>query len=459
MKVPTDNYRKKIVIFNNRILQKCNTNSESFHGYDITQSVPSVQNSHSSNFSEDGGEINIELENGEKIKFNFYLNKNIYNDVENFCKKNNISEEGQDLILEQIDSKIAELMKQNKANILKNNNNKIIESQKDIIIKQNKMTGDEIGQRLYEKGMKFKLKKEINISRMKTQLRPKYNFHPQLSLKTRELTKNLYNKKIKIEDRLILLGNEHEKKILKKIAEKKFLEENENTNISRSPSRSRSKSNNKKNDLKRIKSEEKYKKENLKEDFSFKPKITKLAKNMKKETYNNILQKYNNKLKLRREKSDQEIKNIKNANNIKKISTKINLANNKKPKNFINKNIKEINIIEKKRINNNLLTSENSKNISDEELNAQMKKNFDIKAQNILNKIKEYKFKEIFDLLDSNKQGYLSYSNIYFDNINKNVLVSLSPVISEINENKNKKIDFKEFKKLANKSLSEYLLK
>ena len=93
---------------------------------------------------------------------------------------------------------------------------------------------------------------------------------------------------------------------------------------------------------------------------------------MKKETYNNILQKYNNKLKLRREKSDQEIKNIKNANNIKKISTKINLANNKKPKNFINKNIKEINIIEKKRINNNLLTSENSKNISDEELNAQI---------------------------------------------------------------------------------------
>ena len=53
MKVPTDNYRKKIVIFNNRILQKCNTNSESFHGYDITQSLPSVQNSHSSNFSED----------------------------------------------------------------------------------------------------------------------------------------------------------------------------------------------------------------------------------------------------------------------------------------------------------------------------------------------------------------------------------------------------------------------
>ena len=189
------------------------------------------------------------------------------------------------------------------------------------------------------------------------------------------------------------------------------------------------------------------------------PKITKMAKNMKKETYNNILQKYNNKLKLRREKSAQEIKNIKNANYIKKISTKINLANNKKPKNFINKNIKEINIIEKKRINNNLLTSENSKNINDEELNAQMKKNFDIKAQNILNKIKEYKFKEIFDLLDSNKQGYLSYSNIDFDNINKNVLVSLSPVISEINENKNKKIDFNEFKKLANKSLSEYLLK
>lgn len=456
MKAPTDNYRKKLIIFNNRFLQKCHTNSESFHGYDNAQSPPSVQNSHSSNFSEDGVEINIDLENGEKIKFKFYLNKNIYNEVNNFCKKNNISEEWKDLILEQIDAKIGELMKQNKPNVLKNNNNNIIESQTDINIIQNKINGDEIGQKLYEKGMKFKLKKEINIRRMKTQLRPKYNFHPQLSKKTLELTKAIYNKDIKIEDRLINLGNEHEKKILRKIAEKKFLEENENKNISRSISRNRSKSNNKKFSFKRTKSEDKKKRENLKEDFSFKPKITKFAKNMEKEQYNNILQKYNNKLKLRREKSDQEIKN---TNKIKKISTKINLVNNKKQKNFINKNIKEINIFEKKRINNNLLISENSKNISEEEINKQMKKKFENKANNILNQIKEYKFKEIFDLLDINKQGYLSYSNVDFKNIDKNILVSLSPVISELNKNKNKKIDFNEFKKLANKSLSEYLLK
>ena len=187
MKLPTDNYKKKKIIFNNRFLKSIKMNSESFRN---SNAQPPIENqnqniprpSNNSNLSDDEIEINISLDNGENIKHKFYLNENIYNEVEKFCKKNTISEEGEDLILQQIDSKIAELMQLNKKNILKNKKNEIVK-QNTINTNKSKITGDEIGQRLYEKGMKFKLKKEINIQIMKTQLKPKYDFRPHLSKK------------------------------------------------------------------------------------------------------------------------------------------------------------------------------------------------------------------------------------------------------------------------------------
>ena len=463
MKIPTDNYKKKKIIFNNRFLKSIKMNSESFHDINLQlqndeQNILSPSNN--SHLSGDDIEMNILLDNGENIQTKFYLNKNIYNEVANFCKKNKISEEGEDLILEQIDSKIAELIAQNKKNKLKNKKNEIDNQNSFTIINNKKITGDEIGQRLYEKGMKFKLKKEINIQMMKTQLKPKYDFRPHLSKKTLELTKNLYNKNTKIENRLIALGNESKKRIQKKIAEKKFLEENENTYISKS--RSRSKSNNKKNNLRRNKSadvlmqkKEKNKKECLEEFYPFKPKITKMAKNMNKEIYDNIIKKYNDKYKHKKDIINQE----QNNNNIKNISIKINCQNNKKPKNFINKNIKGINNTKKKQINYGLYSLEDSKNDFNEEKIKMQKKNFfEINANNKLNQIKDFKFKEIFDLLDNNNQGYLSYSNINFINIDKKILDGISPVICQINENKNKKIYFNEFKKLVNKPLTDAML-
>ena len=88
----------------------------------------------------------------------------------------------------------------------------------------------------------------------------------------------------------------------------------------------------------------------------------------------------------------------------------------------------------------------------------QKKNFFEINANNKLNQIKDFKFKEIFDLLDNNNQGYLSYSNINFINIDKKILDAISPVICQINENKNKKIYFNEFKKLVNKPLTDAML-
>ena len=443
MKIPTNNYKKKTIIFNNRFLKSIKSDFESFHKSDVhpPPDAPDVQNisppSNPTNLSNDEIEINITLENGENIKYNFYLNKNIYDEVENFCKKYKISEEGEDLILEQIDSKIAELMEQNEKNVLKNKKNEI-ENKNSNIINNNKMTGDEIGQKLYEKGMKFKLKKQLTIQLMREKLEPKYDFRPHLSKKTLELTKNLYNKKIKIEDRLLSLGNEQQKKRLKLIAEKKMLEEKENIPISKSRSKNKSnkKYNSRSNKIENalMKNKEKNEKEYSGNFYPFKPKITKMSENMKKETHNNIINKDNNRIKI----NNQE----QNNNNIKNISAKINLNN-----------------IKKKQINYCLYSLEDSKiNFDEGDIKEQGEKNFEINAKNKLRQIKEYKFREIFDLLDNNKKGYLSYSNINFINIDQNILDAISPVIGQINENKNKKIYFNEFKKLVNKPLTDVML-
>ena len=443
MKIPTNNYKKKTIIFNNRFLKSIKSDFESFHKSDAhpPSDAPDVQNisppSNPTNSSDDEIEINITLENGENIKKNFYLNKNIYNEVENFCKKYKISEEGEDLILEQIDSKIAELMEQNEKNVLKNKKNEI-ENKNSNIINNNKMTGDEIGQKLYEKGMKFKLKKQLTIQLMREKLEPKYDFRPHLSKTTLELTKNLYNKNTKIEDRLLSLGNEQQKKRLKLIAEKKMLEEKENIPISKSRSKNKSnkKYNSRSNKIENalMKNKEKNEKEYSGNFYPFKPKITKMSENMKKETHNNIINKDNNRIKI----NNQE----QNNNNIKNISAKINLNN-----------------IKKKQINYCLYSLEDSKiNFDEGDIKEQGEKNFEINAKNKLRQIKEYKFREIFDLLDNNKKGYLSYSNINFINIDQNILDAISPVIGQINENKNKKIYFNEFKKLVNKPLTDVML-
>ena len=79
-------------------------------------------------------------------------------------------------------------------------------------------------------------------------------------------------------------------------------------------------------------------------------------------------------------------------------------------------------------------------------------------ANDIIKKTKEYKFKEIFNLLDIKKEGFLSYGNISFINIEPKILEALSPLFREIDRNKNKKIFFNEFKNITNESLSKCML-
>jgi len=500
MQISKDNIRQKIIVFNNEYLIE---ESSPSRAKENSQSL--ITNSDNSDKEEEEMEINIILENGNNINFKFNLDENIYSRVDNFCKENNIDQNGQDLILQQIDSKLAEILKQKEVNNdsnkendneennvsnsdgenninnnfsnnvennfenniynyninneeNKNENNNNLESQKDNKLKnKNKMKKNinvhnrkikdyEIGQRLYERGKKYKKRKQIHIEKMKTEIlnnSPKYDFKPKLSKKTEELIKNT-NRKMKIEDRLIKSGKERDKKILKKAIEIKLFEDQKINDLS-----SGTNLKNKRKNLTRNKSadvfnklynekdilEKKAKKKEkiyFKKVFPFKPKITDMAKNMKKDKYKEIINKYNEKQLKKREKilqKEEEEKSINQKSKEKNIN--INNMNNTKrrPKNyFLSKNIKNAKL-RSKPLKNKLYSTyekENSKNDFDEKYNKEMeqerKKNLDMKSNDIIKKIKEYKFKEIFDLLDLNKEGYLSYANISFINIEPKIL-------------------------------------
>ena len=60
--------------------------------------------------------------------------------------------------------------------------------------------------------------------------------------------------------------------------------------------------------------------------------------------------------------------------------------------------------------------------------------------------------------LDKNNEGFLSYSNISFTNVEPGIMEALTPLIVEINKNKDKKIFFNEFKMLTNDSLIKYMM-
>ena len=328
--------------------------------------------------------------------------------------------------------------------------------------------GDYIGHKLYEKGINYKL----NIQKI---LKQKYNydnklpsddisFTPKISKKSKELTSNR-NKNIKIEDRLLALGKEQKKKLLKKVAEKNFIENEQNksndynfhTKITKNKIMlTRNKSVDiftklykgadiKKNKIQ--KTQDNYYKHN----YSFKPEITKMAREMKDSKYNQIIKRFYEK-KQKKENDilmehvpgkDQGIKNKdKNKDKAKKSVIINKNNNNKKNSLIINKNING---------DDNMNMSADS---YDKKIIQNQRKDWAKYNDNILKTIKEIKIKEIFDLLDKDKKKYISYTNISYNNIPNKIMIGLTPVIKEVNRNKNKRINYEEFRLLINESLT-----
>ena len=66
------------------------------------------------------------------------------------------------------------------------------------------------------------------------------------------------------------------------------------------------------------------------------------------------------------------------------------------------------------------------------------------KSKDIIMKMKYKKYRELFNLLDSNQDGFISSTKIKLTKIDENVLRNISPILEELNQSK-RQMDFKEF--------------
>ena len=69
-------------------------------------------------------------------------------------------------------------------------------------------------------------------------------------------------------------------------------------------------------------------------------------------------------------------------------------------------------------------------------------------------KMEQKKYREIFNLLDENQDGFISSSNIQLNKINENTLKNITPILEELKQSK-KKMVFKEFCIKIDKLLTE----
>ena len=82
--------------------------------------------------------------------------------------------------------------------------------------------------------------------------------------------------------------------------------------------------------------------------------------------------------------------------------------------------------------------------------------------KSINQKIEEQKikiYKNIFDILDFNKNNFISYQTIDLSKFNKKMLSIISPILNEIIENKEEMVTFKEFIEKADKIIPKKIFK
>ena len=206
--------------------------------------------------------------------------------------------------------------------------------------------------------------------------------------------------------------------------------------------------------------EKNRKKQELKfeKNHPFKPKINPYSKNLKKndnkETNGEFIKRINTNL--------EEIKIINNSskqnnnNKNKRILLKKNSRNGISPKNLRREKSpspRKINLNLDRHYNKRIASSNNI-NFQQKQYEEDIRNIYSQKSKDIIMKTKQNKYKELFDLLDSNGDGFISSSQIQLTKIDQNVLKNISPILGELNQT-NKKMDFKEFYVKVDKLLNE----
>ena len=275
-----------------------------------------------------------------------------------------------------------------------------------------------------EKEENEKIQKEI-----KEYFKPKINNYSKILNKSSDIGKKYKN--MKIEDKLILQGKENKKKIWNKnihfLKDLYTNEENEKRSFTPNVTHYPFKKKREKNVYKYlynynkeyIKKKEDLKKKYFQDNYPFKPNIC-----------NNNFEK----------------KNIVYPKEQQEIFTEI-IINITKPKKTKEKREKIKNID----IDENIL--ENTKSFVSNRQLSFAKKNWKETANRIIENEREKKYKEIFDLLDEDKDNMISYNTINTANLNFKTLKIINPIINQIIEQKAQMITFREFYDICNNYL------
>ena len=112
-------------------------------------------------------------------------------------------------------------------------------------------------------------------------------------------------------------------------------------------------------------------------------------------------------------------------------------------------------IIIKKRLSNYVkIKNENLIEKKDSLIENYNKKKLILKkyTNNLINETTIFKYKQIFDKLDENKDGLISYDNLNIKEIEKEDLFEISSLINEIKTKKLTNLSFEKFKLLAQKN-------
>ena len=360
------------------------------------------------------------------------------------------------------------------------------------------------GIRLYEENighvskkvqsLKEKLEEQKKLEDLKLTFKPKINDY------SRKLVENNYNG-IKIENRLINFGKIYENKNKSqqniKNETNKIFTKKDVTNMEKQKNKKR-KNLTPINNLNYIKKSKKKfdlnkTEENLRDNNKIKTKENKSKRNLTPD--NNLYEYLYLESKLLKQKRDDAIqknldltcpfkpklndsfnKNIKNNEgdvfqrlyNIKyenrklatemKLKKKFNFYSDDNTPDFLyKKNIKKYNNIKTDNNNSNRDSSKNDNsyinsinriinedNIDKDDFNKENKKNYIKKSYITILKAKYIKYFELFNSLDSDKDGIISYKKIKLSNVDTEKLISLAPILYEI-QYKGLELDFQAF--------------
>lgn len=355
-------------------------------------------------------------------------------------------------------------------------------------IRRNQTEMYRIGKEMYTKEMDRAKKREKMNQRIKEEemerIMKEHSFTPIINKKSKQLVSSKSQSNVtKIEDRLILQGKLSKTKKFKKKIEQTLQEDIETSNLTFIPTITPQKKL-----PKYIQTAENYhtKKDNKEEDdmhCSFSARKPNKGKS-KEKIYDYL---YNT------AKVIEEKKKIKSEEQLKKTCTfhpEISKRSNELSKNenfhqFINRlhqrNDKNEEIVignetfrpkitrgpknpNQRTVNVNLDTF-HDKNLLNEKTLIHTKEMFNalekkqqwlFRTMNIVVKMKILKFKEIFDLLDGDHDGFISSEYIKLSDLDHEILISLSPILEQLSST-GVVMDFKEFVSLAEKHLTDLI--